>query len=110
MFGFLGEKKGGEPVPMRKSEINRILGKVDELAVGDEHINIPFVVGETVKVIDGPFNSFHAEIEGIDEVNVDVDEERDGNREVMNEQDQTERIEAAKLKLNNTLQRINATK
>ena len=36
----------------------------------------------------------------IDEVNVDVDEERDGNREVMNEQDQTERIEAAKLKLN----------
>ena len=43
----------------------------------------------------------------IDEVNVDVDEERDGNREVMNEQDQTERIEAAKLKLNNTLQRIN---
>ena len=34
------------------------------------------------------------------QVNVDVDEERDGNREVMNEQDQTERIEAAKLKLN----------
>ena len=67
VFGFLGEKKGGDPVPMRQSEINRILGKVDELAVSDEHVNIPFVVGETVKVIDGPFNSFHAEIEGIDE-------------------------------------------
>ena len=67
VFGFLGEKKGGEPMPMRQSEINRILGKVDELAVSDEHINIPFIVGETVKVIDGPFNSFHAEIEGIDE-------------------------------------------
>ena len=34
---------------------------------GDEYVNIPFVVGETVKVIDGPFNSFHAEIENIDE-------------------------------------------
>ena len=68
VFGFLGEKKGGEPVPMRQSEINRILGKVDELSVSsDEYVNIPFVVGETVKVIDGPFNSFHAEIENIDE-------------------------------------------
>ena len=33
VFGFLGEKKGGEPIPMRQSEINRILGKVDELAI-----------------------------------------------------------------------------
>jgi len=67
VYGFLGGKKGGDPVPMRESEINRILGKVDELSVSDEFVNIPFVVGETVKVIDGPFNSFHAEIEGIDE-------------------------------------------
>jgi transcriptional antiterminator NusG len=67
VLGFLGATKGGVPVPMRKSEINRILGKVDEMALTDEQINIPFVVGETVKVIDGPFNSFNAEIEGIDE-------------------------------------------
>ena len=67
VLGFLGATKGGIPVPMRKSEINRILGKVDEMALTDEQINIPFVVGETVKVIDGPFNSFNAEIEGIDE-------------------------------------------
>jgi transcriptional antiterminator NusG len=52
---------------MRQSEINRILGKVDEMALTDESVSIPFVVGETVKVIDGPFNSFNAEIEGIDE-------------------------------------------
>ena len=31
--------------------------------LADESISIPFVVGETVKVIDGPFNSFNAEIE-----------------------------------------------
>ena len=67
VLGFLGATKGGVPVPMRKSEINRILGKVDEMALTEENISIPFLVGETVKVIDGPFNSFNAEIEGIDE-------------------------------------------
>ena len=67
VLGFLGATKGGVPVPMRQSEINRILGKVDDMALADEQVNIPFVVGENVKVIDGPFNSFHAEIEAIDE-------------------------------------------
>ena len=67
VLGFLGATKGGIPVPMRKSEINRILGKVDDMALADEQVNIPFVVGENVKVIDGPFNTFHAEIEAIDE-------------------------------------------
>ncbi|MCL4164488.1 UNVERIFIED_CONTAM: hypothetical protein GTU68_039974, partial [Idotea baltica] len=28
VIGFLGETKGGDPVPMRKSEVNRMLGKV----------------------------------------------------------------------------------
>ena len=67
VLGFLGATKGGVPVPMRQSEINKILGRVDEMAITDEHVNIPFIVGESVKVIDGPFNSFHAEIEAIDE-------------------------------------------
>ena len=43
------------------------MGKVDNLNLSEEQVNIPFVIGETVKVIDGPFNSFHAEIEAIDE-------------------------------------------
>ena len=47
--------------------MNRILGKVDELAENEEEMNIPFVVGESVKVIDGPFNSFHGSIEEINE-------------------------------------------
>ena len=67
VLGFLGATKGGVPVPMRRSEINRILGKVDDMALAEEQVNIPFVVGENVKVIDGPFNSFNAEIEDIDE-------------------------------------------
>jgi transcriptional antiterminator NusG len=43
------------------------LGKVDELAESSEELNIPFVVGESVKVIDGPFNNFSAVIEEINE-------------------------------------------
>ena len=66
VIGFLGTK-GDDPVPLRMAEVNRILGKVDELAVSDEEINIPFFVGESVKVIDGPFNSFTGIIEEVNE-------------------------------------------
>lgn len=67
VIGFLGETKGGDPVPLRQAEVNRMLGKVDELSETDEKINIPFIVGETVKVIDGPFNGFNGTIEKINE-------------------------------------------
>ena len=67
VIGFLGETKGGDPVPLRLSEVNRMLGKVDELAESEEQFNIPFIVGETVKVIDGPFNGFNGTIEKIQE-------------------------------------------
>ncbi|MFO7852104.1 MAG: transcription termination/antitermination protein NusG [Bacteroidota bacterium] len=66
VIGFLGSKEG-EPVPLRKSEINRILGKVDELAASGEEINVPFYVGESVKVVDGPFNSFTGVIEEVND-------------------------------------------
>lgn len=67
VIGFMGATKGGDPMPMRISEVNRILGKVDELAEQEEEMNIPFVEGETVKVIDGPFNGFNGVIEGVNE-------------------------------------------
>lgn len=67
VIGFLGATKGGEPVPMRLSEVNRILGKVDELSETEEEMKIPFVVGESVKVIDGPFNNFSGVIDEINE-------------------------------------------
>ena len=68
VIGFLGETKGGEPVPLRQSEVNRMLGKVDELALeADSNVAIPFTIGETVKVIDGPFNGFDGTIEKINE-------------------------------------------
>lgn len=67
VIGFLGAEKGGDPMPLRAAEVNRILGKVDELAESEEELNIPFVVGESVKVIDGPFNNFSGIIEEINE-------------------------------------------
>ncbi|HKR04371.1 MAG TPA: transcription termination/antitermination protein NusG [Bacteroidia bacterium] len=66
VINFLGPK-GEAPAPLRPAEVNRLLGKVDELAESDEVMNIPFVVGETVKVIDGPFNTFSGVIEEVNE-------------------------------------------
>lgn len=67
VIGFLGGEKGGEPLAMRVAEVNRILGKVDELAEQGEFVNVPYIVGETVKVTDGPFSSFTGVIEEINE-------------------------------------------
>lgn len=63
VLGFLGAQ--GEPIPMRASEVNRILGKMDELTNQGEEILEPFIVGEPVKVIDGPFNNFSGVIEEV---------------------------------------------
>jgi transcriptional antiterminator NusG len=65
VLGFLGSKD--EPVPLRQAEVNRILGKVDELSEQGAEFSIPYIVGETVTVIDGPFNSFSGIIEEINE-------------------------------------------
>jgi len=65
VLGFLGTR--GDPDPLRESEVKRILGKVDELAEQGEEVNVPFIVGETVTVTDGPFNSFSGVIEEINE-------------------------------------------
>tara|TARA_R100001369_G_scaffold11109_1_gene24414 strand:- start:3309 stop:3860 length:552 start_codon:yes stop_codon:yes gene_type:complete len=67
VIGFLGETKGGDPVPLRRAEVNRMLGKVDELSVKADNVAIPFTIGETIKVIDGPFNGFNGTVEKINE-------------------------------------------
>lgn len=67
VIGFLGETKGGDPVPLRKSEVNRMLGKVDELAERVDSVAIPFSIDETIKVVDGPFNGFNGTIQEVNE-------------------------------------------
>lgn len=59
--------KEKEPIPIRMSEVNKILGHVDELRDKDEENITPFIIGEPVKVIDGPFNGFDGSVEEISE-------------------------------------------
>jgi transcriptional antiterminator NusG len=66
VIGFLGDK-AGNAVPLRPAEVNRILGKVDEMAEQGETMNIPYYVGENIKVMDGPFNGFSGVIEEVNE-------------------------------------------
>lgn len=65
VLGFLGGMDN--PTPLRENEVNRILGKVDELEAEPQDIEIPYVLGESVKVIDGPFTGFTGTIDKIDE-------------------------------------------
>ena len=67
VLGFVGcKRKSDPPVALRKDEVSRLLGKVDELSTQDEYLLQPYIVGEEVKVIDGPFNTFNGVIEEID--------------------------------------------
>ena len=66
VLGFLGTR-GGEPDPIRPSEVSRILGKVDEMTENGEGSELEFIVGETVTVNDGPFSSFSGIIEEVND-------------------------------------------
>lgn len=61
-LGFLG---GKTPDPLRAHEVNRVLGKADEMLEGGETLAEPFIINEEVKIIDGPFNDFNGTIEEI---------------------------------------------
>jgi len=65
VVGFLGSKD--TPVPLRQSELNRILGTADELSNAEVTSEDHYMVGEQVKVIDGPFNDFDGVIEEVQE-------------------------------------------
>lgn len=67
IIGFVGEDKGKVPIPLRESEVNHILGKIEEIADRGEVMANPYMVGEAVKVMDGPFAGFDAQIEEVDE-------------------------------------------
>ena len=62
VLGFLGGLDN--PTPVRQSDINRILGNVEETELVDE-VNIPYLVNETVKVTEGPFSGFSGVIEEV---------------------------------------------
>ena len=66
VLDFLREKDG-DPIQMRPAEVARILGNMDEQLDSDGGLVDKFIVGEPVKVIDGPFNSFSGVIEEVNE-------------------------------------------
>ena len=59
---FVGPKN--QPVPLQEDEVRRILGRVEERR-DEEIIDIPYRVGDPVKVIDGPFTDFAGVVEEI---------------------------------------------
>jgi len=68
VIGFLGANRSSiekVPVALRESEINRILGRVDEGQDDVMRFETSFVKGEVVKVIDGPFNTFTGTVEEV---------------------------------------------
>ncbi|CCH56813.1 NusG antitermination factor [Fibrisoma limi BUZ 3] len=69
VLGFLGNSQTGTnskiPVPLRQSEVNRILGKVDEETQEVAVPTVAFLKGESVKVVDGPFSGFIGTVEEV---------------------------------------------
>jgi transcriptional antiterminator NusG len=63
VIGFL--TTGDEPTALRPSEVNRILGKLDEAREQGEQPEIPFKAGDRIKVVDGPFNNFSGAVEEV---------------------------------------------
>lgn len=62
--GFLGSAT--KPLPVSEAEVARIVGQIQE-GVDSPRPMITFEIGETVKVIDGPFQSFNGTVESVDE-------------------------------------------
>lgn len=68
VIGFLsatGSSTTKDPLPLRPAEVNRILGKVDEAEEYEEKLDTPFIIGESVKVMDGPFSGFTGMVEEV---------------------------------------------
>jgi transcriptional antiterminator NusG len=67
---FLTDGKGshGRIISLRKHEVAKMLGKMDEMAeAGGMSMSEPFIVGETIKIIEGPFNDFNGIIEEVND-------------------------------------------
>ncbi len=61
--GFVGS--GTRPVPLEKEEVQRIL---HQMRVAEPKIKVGFVIGQSVRIVDGPFQDFAGLV---DEINVD---------------------------------------
>ena len=60
---FLGA--GESPQPLREREVNKILGRIDEVKEAPEEVTIPFDIGDSVEVVEGPFSDFSGIVEEV---------------------------------------------
>ncbi len=60
--GVLGFVGGQKPKPLKEAEVDRILGRENDLG-GAEVAEAPFEVGDIVKIMTGPFKDFDGAIE-----------------------------------------------
>jgi len=58
-------KDGKKATALRQHEVERILGRIDEIS-GQTEFDIPYIIGENVQIIQGPFASFNGLITNID--------------------------------------------
>ncbi len=61
---FLG---GNTPTPLRKNEVQKMFGDLDDMSDMEAKLIDPFLVGESVKITDGPFNDFVGTVEEVEE-------------------------------------------
>ena len=65
LFRSLGKEN---PIALRKAEVNKMLGKIDEMAeAGGMGMAESFYTGQTIKIIEGPFNDFNGIIEEVND-------------------------------------------
>lgn len=62
VVSFVGRRS--EPTPLQKSEIDRILGRVEERK-DIATMETQFQIGDPVKVIEGPFNTFSGTVKEV---------------------------------------------
>jgi len=55
-------------MPVSEKEVARIVGQIQE-GVDSPRPMITFEIGEMIKVVDGPFQSFNGTVESVDEEN-----------------------------------------
>ena len=62
VLGFVPDKNN--PAPLQPDEVRRLIGKMEQKE-GVEFVDIPFRIGDPVKVVEGPFNNFSGFVQGV---------------------------------------------
>lgn len=66
VIGFLKtDKDSKRPTPLRRDEVDRILGVVQHNREAGQTVSIPYKQGDLIRVIDGPFKEFDGTVEEI---------------------------------------------